>query len=187
MKYIIISLVLFSFFISCDTITNSERIINASSSEFIPLKVGNSWTYKCISSFDSSLTIETIIGDTIINNKKYWILESNNNEKQYGRTYFIRMDGNKFYLTYDGEKGFMFDVSISSSEEYEYNGYKMKASNSVDVITNLGKFKDCIDYKHDDPLTIDEEGGHIFKKGIGIVKSYGVWGISHELVDYRIE
>lgn len=174
--------------ISCDTDTSSFPRLKISSDDFMPLSLGNSWTYKCNSEISVDTYTKTIIKDTVLDDKDYWVMEhvyQNSNNISYS---YIRVDeAGRVILTYDGKELYVFDTNSKDGDKYTYGIYDFYVTYPVNITTELGTFNNCIDYFHDAPPIADEEGGHIIAEGVGIVRTYGVWGINYNLVSYTLK
>jgi hypothetical protein len=69
-------------------------------SAYLPFKTGNSWTYATTEDTGSSFRTATIIGNTAIENRIYWMMKSVTTGSASDTTYF-RIDGNTLYSFLD--------------------------------------------------------------------------------------
>ena len=140
---------------------NGGSSVNAE--EYLPLKVGKTWTWNITNSDgDSYTSTEEVTGTTTIDGKTYWVIEeeSETGYEEESETTYIRIANNIGYIYMENEQFseelHMFDLNKSpgktwaiysgsgETEEYSYSTtITGKYLGLKDVTVPAGSFKDC--------------------------------------------
>ncbi len=84
-----------------DANTGGNTGNTGSASTYLPFKAGNSWTYTSTDDYTgTSTTTDTVLGNTTVDNKSYWIIQSLESGAPVDTTYF-RVADNNLYTFYD--------------------------------------------------------------------------------------
>ncbi len=136
---------------------NGGGSVNAE--EYIPLKVGKTWTWEITNSDgDSYTSTEEVTGTTTIDGKTYWVIE------EESETTYIRIANNIVYMYLETEQFSeelpMFDLNKSpgetwaiysgsgEAEEYSYSTIMTgKYLGLKDVTVPAGSFNDCATFE----------------------------------------
>lgn len=186
-KYLLILFAIFLF--SCSDDDKNIEPVDHNVNGIIPLKFGNYWLYE-IEFFNTNDSvpeyseIETyIIGDTIIDNTKYFMTLQQKNNYSFNRNnkngyYYYSFDGIKdndyLFYKYPCEVGDSWDLPIFPEEEFDSKIISVKSINS-EIIVPFGKFN-CINYElvtidrfvsYDSIVTLVN---YYFTPGIGKIK-----------------
>ena len=147
---IIISLVLFMF--SCSSEDNPTITIASGSDGFIPLKVGNSWTYQAtIYDLDSNITyqgtyLQEVFASLVIDKLTWYYIDNEPIAEKYPR-YTNKKDG-YYEIEYETDKvDLKFKYPCSKGESYLYGDHYIYVLSTDTIITTTRGNFNCILYR----------------------------------------
>ncbi|KAA3612132.1 MAG: hypothetical protein DWQ05_19210 [Calditrichaeota bacterium] len=161
-------------------------------STYLPLKVGNSWTYSRIPQYgENNKTTYQIFSEKTVANKKYYAFGAS-----LDYTDWIRIDGGKIYKLVDGADILWLDFTKEDDTTYPY--FPDGDPNTEDWVVLVSRdrvaeyeldkkftYVNCADFYFDLPGAVDDEHGFVFAPGVGIVTFYGAW-VNMYLESYSI-
>jgi hypothetical protein len=185
----IVSFILLFLFVQCfqnpTNSNNSKKIVN------FPLAIGNHWTYASTSSpiysntgLPASTWTDSIIGDTIIMDKRYFIYKMNFSNYFI----FIRNDDSGNVLRYFADTCKPW-LKFNADSQYDYGsstGFKITVKRNQPVRVFRDSILNCTEFYYDSPSYIDDEFYEYYALGIGLVSISGQAGGSY-LVSYFLK
>jgi|WetSurMetagenome_2_1015567.scaffolds.fasta_scaffold10642_5 hypothetical protein len=197
-------LFIFSFnalFMCCSSAQTSSSVEN----DYMPLAIGNKWYYNVhtanteVGSETSTIT-EVIRIDTIKGKIYFQLKYENVNSDKKPYYYHQRISNDTLYtLNYEEkykdyservtaifslESGDVARIELPETEltlKYKSDGLPTGRRYSIKAVN---KDEDTIEFFTN--IAIDVESTEIYKKGVGMIKSKGGWGIISELIDFEL-
>ena len=168
-KYLlIISLSIFTFlFTSCD----NNPVSSLKQAEFLPMAVGNSWTF-----VESTVERKTeVIGNAAINGKDYFVLERYYPAMLMGHVdYFLLREAarNKIYINVAGKEFLYADFTRPLNESWQsYDGYTARiVQKDFSLETPGGTFSHSVEIEFSKGA---RKFSAVFAKGVGFVSDRG--------------
>ncbi len=165
--------------------------ITASSQDYFPLSIGNSWTYHEFGIEIPNHPIE-IIDTLYVNGDLYYYYGVN-----LETAVLICKDSlGRIWKYKNGEKSLWFDFTLAEADSYFYKdgapylNYVVKAYRNLSIKTKFGILEDCISFNFDDPNAVDEEHYYAFGPNIGLIqKSTGMgitWSLDSAIINGKI-
>jgi hypothetical protein len=155
--------------------------IAATSQDYFPLSIGNSWTYREVGIDYPSLPIKII--DTLsVNGDLYYYYGSH-----LETAALICTDSLGRIWTYKNcEKSLWFDFTLAETDSYFYKpdvhlNYIVKVNRNLSVETKFGILKDCIRFIFDEPNVTDVGHSYTFAPNLGIIEKSAGGGIRFKL------
>lgn len=177
-------------FIACSIISSCSKDDNSSSpstssSDLMPLAVGNYWVH----AREGSSSLDTLKLNNV--SKSNWFFSDLSTANL--NTYYAAEDVETVF-TYRNDT-LCFGIVGDNNECGEiFKFHKSHARARVDITLPLGKFTQCYEFLAINPETVEESATYYFKEGVGVVKvierhfnNYHELDSSiYNLVDYKI-
>ena len=192
----------FSCLVAGCSIFNSSKSL---STEYMPLSLGNKWYYTYNQSSgdnESESIVEVISTDTILDKKYYRLRDLTiTPDSTYDYYYHKRLSQDTLFTLYhdSGRKQYVeiidaiFSMKLNETAEVEPILIPPKQQNEPEE-NNLpsGHYTIKLISKNNDEAeyftfrAIDGADTSIYRKGVGLVKSKGSWGVVKVLKDYTL-
>lgn len=169
-----------------------------SSKDYMPLSIGNKWTYgnKSENVFGKQKIefIKEIVDIDTIHNRSYFKTRNEYFGKDSTSTfyYYQRISADTlFFLYYDSLNNSYLEVieaifSLNIGDTTCIYSRKNLAESCTEYIQVTKKTENEIEILHDSIEAIDIEQWYTYKRGLGIVIIRSAWGGHTELLDYEI-
>jgi hypothetical protein len=169
-----------------------------SSKDYMPLSVGNKWTYGSKSEYilekNKIQFIKEIVDIDSIQNRSYFKIKNEYFGKDSTSTfyYYQRISADTlFSLYYNSLNNSYLEVieaifSLNIADTTCVYSRKNLADRCTEYIQVIKKSQNEIEILHDSIEAIDIEQWYTYKRGLGIVIIRSAWGGHTELLDYEI-
>lgn len=157
------------------------------SPEFLPLGIGNSWTYVEIidAPFSEPDTVwfdPYVVSDTVsFEDTLYYVW---NHPSPFVDTLRSDADG-RIWARIDGSDELLFDFTLDSGGTYSVREYEVTVQHEDTVTVAAGRFLDAVTILFDRPDAVDDEHSFTFAEGVGIISAFGT-GQVNELYSAQI-
>ena len=144
--------------------------------EYFPIELGNTWTYKYWDIVEEGIPTQRIISDSVlIDNKAYYEL-TYRDKYTAGSHLLFRADSiGRIFLRSGSKDKLWFDFTLSDSSKYKY----IRAQDDTMIVlvrknqtvqTSLAEFTNCTVFYFDNPNVYDDDIAYYFAPSIGIIK-----------------
>ena len=192
MKNYLFAIVCFIFvFYGCTTAIDSISL----SEKYMPLSIGNKWAYGNVSfgvlEKGKYSYLKEVVSIDSIQGKKYYRIKVTSLGKDSVRRYdyYQRISNDTLFSLYRDPENDAYSESIEGI-------FSLKKDDSVVIHSDdkgwfvrtmkvESKNKDKIEFLFNTSHTSDGQYWVVYEKGIGIIKSYSIWG-GIKLLDYKI-
>ena len=184
-------------------------LINCSSlsNEYLPLEVGNKWYYKAYNPNMHNAELETtiiieVVGIDTVDGKKYFLLKYENGDNWFSPFYYYQRISNDtlYYSDYNEKRGntleritAIFNLDVGEIALLKLPQGELESENKTERLPAGRSYTIKVIHKDDDSIElftdksmIDGDQRETYKKGIGMIKLIGEWGMVIELIDYEL-
>jgi len=174
----------------CSSAQTSSSIEN----DYMPLSIGNKWYYNS--------HISEVVGIDTIESKKYFKLEYKNADEKFPPFYYYQRISNDTLYTlnfaqwsnlYFERVTAIFTLDSGDIARIELPQNELSSRNEAQGLPTGRNYSIKVTNKDEDTIEfftysgmIDGETTEVYKKGVGLIKTRGGWGVGIELIDYDL-